>query len=47
MKNSLSGKKATFRFVKKGTVTPGKVLGKATVTFKKIPTQKVNRRRMA
>lgn len=46
MKNNLVGKKATLRFVKKGT-TSGKVLGKATVTFKKTPTPRVNRRRMA
>lgn len=47
MKNNLVGKKATFRFVKKGTQTSGKVLGKATVTFKKTPIPRVNRRRMA
>lgn len=45
--SKLSGKKATLRFVKKGTETSGKVLGKGTMTFKKIPTPKVNRRRMA
>ena len=45
--NNLKGKTATFRFVKKGTTTPGKVKGIATVKFVKKPSRRISPKKLA